>query len=57
MFICPTCMERFIDNGLAYSYGACELCGKRTLCVDIPSKYLQEKPSMFPDIEPQKGKK
>lgn len=42
MFYCNKCGEKrgWPTDTLFKSGGACEICGKRAVCNDVPSKYL-----------------
>jgi hypothetical protein len=41
MFYCHECAERLMWPGSLYqSLGGCEMCGKKAVCYDTPSKYL-----------------
>lgn len=41
MFICETCLNKNYKNfAIPFSYGKCDDCEEKKLCVDIPSKDL-----------------
>lgn len=51
MFYCEGCAARKGWPHYGYgSLGPCEVCGKRAVCADVPSKYL---PIPTPPVEPE----
>lgn len=46
MFICNTCLSSFTNPESGFkSRGPCKVCGQVGLCNEIPSKYLEARPS------------
>ena len=45
MFFCDLCANKNKwPDSIMKSEGPCEMCGKRALCNDVPSKYLPSPP-------------
>lgn len=52
MFYCDPCAKKCRwPIGLVRSTGACEICGKKAVCSDIPSRDLPPAPKLHNDIE------
>ena len=41
MFYCKACQDKYSwPDGFMKSHGPCEMCGKPSLCSDVPSRFL-----------------